>query len=111
MTVSQCELVEVEGTPQQREKTTLIVLNVVDATSGMHIASIKSDISHSGGLSRTVGFVGLVRRNVSELVFIVHRSGRNSLIKPKDVEFLCTLFLLKLTGTWWKSRTMREIFA
>ena len=47
MTVSQCELVEVEGTPQQREKT-LIVLNVVDAAPRVHIASrIPNQTSHT----------------------------------------------------------------
>ena len=50
-------------------------------------------------LSRTVGFVGLVRRSVSEFILIVHRSAWNSLTKPKDGESSWTLFLLKLTAT------------
>ena len=53
-----------------------------------------------GRLSRTVGFVGLVRRIVSKWVLIVHRSAKNFSIKPKEVESLWTLYLLKLTGSW-----------
>ena len=56
-----------------------------------------------GRLSRKVGFVRLVCRNVSGWILMVHRSTRNSLIKPKGVESLWTLFLLKVEKPCEKS--------
>ena len=48
-------------------------------------------------------------RSVSESILILHRSAKNCLIKPTDVESLWTLFLLKLTATCGTSREPYEI--
>ena len=91
-----------ERKSREMKTFTVTVLYIGHPASGMHIASrvLKSDITHAVEDFRArVGFVGLARRNVSEWILIVHKSARNSLIKPMDPESLWTLFLVTLTGT------------
>ena len=95
-----------------REKNTLAIPNIVDAASGMHIASqIPYQISHT--LSKTFVHDWLHLAGAPKCFRVLQRAQimQDFFDQPKDVESFRTLFLLKLSGTLGKSRTMRGFFA
>ena len=95
-----------------REKKALTVLNIVDAASGMHIASqIPYQTSHT--LSKTFARGWLRLAGAPKRFRVPHRAQirQDFFDQPKDVESFRTLFLLKVSGTSGKSRTMRGFFA
>ena len=101
LTLSQwCELQEVEGRPQQREEEVDPTEHRGRSIGNAHcIQNSKSDISHAVEDFQTVGFVGLVRQNVSEWIFIVYRFSKKFFDQAEGRGFFWTLFLLKYTGT------------